>query len=147
MTMDIEMTAEEMTQLKFSRKMKEYEKSETFLALADYGLRDAIMAKPSVIADDNVDAYEMMVETAKGKMRADMSKQKAVDEPQEIVEAKPPIVPKAVETSVDSGIESSIDYSSMDIYDKEKMKNVKMDNATAMFIEITRPQQKRKYDI
>ena len=148
-TMGIEMTPEELTQIKFNRKLKEYEKDEAFMALADYGLRDALIAKPSVIANDNVEAYEMMVEQAKARMNAEMSKQETkVDEPLKMpVETKAPIVPKADAVPVNNGIESDLDFTGMDIYDRDKMKNVKMDNTAAMFIEITRPQQELKYDI
>jgi len=147
-TMGIEMTPEELTQVKFSRKMKEYEKDEAFQALADYGLRDALLAKPSVIANDNVEAYEMMVEQAKVKMNAEMSKQsESVDEPkQESVETKAPITPKAAETSRPI-LNGKVNVNSMDIFDVEKMKDMNVTEEVQIFLNINRPEQVKNYGI
>ena len=146
-TMGIDITPEEMTQLKFNRKMKEYEKDEAFVALADFGLRDAIMAKPSVIANDNAEAYEMMVETAKAKMRAETSKQTKVDEPvRETAETKAPIAPRAVNTSEEKMI-GKIDINSMDIFDSEKMKSMNVSDEVQTFFNINRPDQANSYGI
>jgi len=147
-TMGIEMTPEEKTSLIFNRKLKEYEKDEAFVALADYGLRDALKANPEVLANDNATAYKMMVDNAKARMVVEQSKQEEkVDEPiVKPVETKAPLEVSAPIIN-NGGLVAKVDFAGMDIYDKDKMKDVDLDSTTAMFIEVTRPQEKNKYDI
>jgi len=146
--MEMEMTPEELVQIKFNRKMKEYEKSEEFQALADYGLRDALRANPEVLANDNGVAYKMIWDQAKMKMNAEMSKQeeKKVDEPAKIpVETKAPLEVSAPTINKQDGIAKDVNFAGMDIYDKDMMKDVKLDSTASMFIELTRPTEQNRF--
>ena len=147
--MKIDITEEEKENLIFSRKMKEYEKDEVFQELADYGLRDALTAKPGVIANNNGDAYALMVEAAKIRRAAETAKPvQRVDEPIKAVEPNAPLTPKQQPLTTGSGVESNVNILSMDIYNKEKMRDVKLDLTTSTLIEITRPRESdNKYGI
>jgi len=144
--MGIEMTEDEKTKLIYSRKIKDYEADEAFIALADYGLRDALNANPEVIVNDNAVAYKMMVDNAKQRMEVETAKKEpVVDESQKLVEPNAPLIPKQQPSTVDDG--SKVDITGMDIYDAEKMKKVDVDPATAMFIAITSATVKNDYGI
>jgi len=146
--MDLELTKEEMSEVNFRRKFKLLEEKEGYKALADYGLRDAILAKPSVISDDNEVAYEMMFNEAREKMRAEMLKQseKKVDEPvKEIVKAKAPLNPSNVDLSETDT--PKVNINSMDIFDNKKMKPLNVTEEVQIFLNINRPEQENNYGI